>query len=259
MSPKLLNNMQDQTNPIEIAPAPNYERDERGLIKGVEYKFNQNGTVNWRAMIDPVHLVPNKANFKKRNQEVPDSIEGLDDSDLVVLLSGWRALSFLRGRIELLHTPIVASPEYFAVKTSIKWIPNYESHGFPVTWDALGDASITNTSGMFRYFLAAIADNRGFTRAVRSFLNVNIVGQDELGDTPKDESEGSQRSGTKSDSGTGEFLFSFLKKRKIKFAAFKNLMIKDGVEGAEDWLVPSDVPEDKVMELVEKVKAMMQD
>ncbi len=38
----------------------NYKRNEFGLLEGVEYKFNEDGSVNWRAMIKPEHLYPNR-------------------------------------------------------------------------------------------------------------------------------------------------------------------------------------------------------
>ena len=38
-----------------------YQRDEHGLLKNVQYVFNEDGSVNWRAMIKEEHLFPNKS------------------------------------------------------------------------------------------------------------------------------------------------------------------------------------------------------
>ena len=35
-------------------------RDADGLIKGVDYVFNEEGLIDWRKMIKTEHLVPNK-------------------------------------------------------------------------------------------------------------------------------------------------------------------------------------------------------
>ena len=44
------------------------ERDQNGLItdnESLEYKFKDNGLIDWRAMIRPEHLYPNKQWFEK--------------------------------------------------------------------------------------------------------------------------------------------------------------------------------------------------
>ena len=51
-----------------------FSRDNNGLLKAVEYEFNEDGSVNWRAMIKEEHLFPNKGWFQARNKEVPNSI-----------------------------------------------------------------------------------------------------------------------------------------------------------------------------------------
>ena len=66
----------------------NYKRNEFGLLEGVNYEYNEDGSVNWRAMIAPEHLYPNKGWFEMRNQPMPQSIEGLTDNQLLIKLSG---------------------------------------------------------------------------------------------------------------------------------------------------------------------------
>jgi len=45
-----------------------YKRNEAGLLEGVDYKFNDDGSVDWRSMIDPKHLYPNKGWFESRGE-----------------------------------------------------------------------------------------------------------------------------------------------------------------------------------------------
>ena len=54
-------------------------RNERGLLNDVQYIFNKDGTVNWRAMVNPAHLYPNKDWFNRRAQPIPETGEGLRD------------------------------------------------------------------------------------------------------------------------------------------------------------------------------------
>ena len=74
-------------------------------------------------------------------------------------------------------------------------VSNYETGGQPVSFSAIGDASLSNTFDFAQNYLAAIAENRAFVRCVRNFLKINIVAKDEIGpsnsaiDTAKVESQ----------------------------------------------------------------------
>ena len=35
-----------------------FERDENGLLKNVQYTFNEDGSIDWRAMVREEHLSP---------------------------------------------------------------------------------------------------------------------------------------------------------------------------------------------------------
>ena len=51
-----------------------YKRNELGLLEGVKYEYNEDGSINWRAMVSPEHLYPNKSWFEMRNQPMPHSV-----------------------------------------------------------------------------------------------------------------------------------------------------------------------------------------
>ena len=72
-------------------------RDERGLLNGVNYIFNKDGTINWCAMVNPAHLYPNKDWFNRRNQAIPETADGLRDEQLLIKLGGIKEVAKLRG------------------------------------------------------------------------------------------------------------------------------------------------------------------
>ena len=59
-----------------------FSRDENGFLNGVEYIFNTDCTINWRAMIKPEHLVPNRDSFKDSNINLKEiRCEGYDPDE----------------------------------------------------------------------------------------------------------------------------------------------------------------------------------
>ena len=65
-----------------------YKRNEHGLLENVDYVFNEDGSIDWRSMIKPEFLYPNKGWFDARNKPIPNTIEGLDDKQLLIMLGG---------------------------------------------------------------------------------------------------------------------------------------------------------------------------
>jgi len=170
-----------------------YKRNEQGLLEGVDYKFNDDGSVDWRSMIDPKHLYPNKGWFESRGEPMPRSPEGLADNQLLIKLSGIKELAKLRGFDGVTYDVIKCEKDHVAVKCRIHWIPNFESgtyyslkHGDDdffnsrVSFEDIANATTDNTSSFAQKFLETIAANRAFVRCVRNFLNVHIVGADEI-------------------------------------------------------------------------------
>jgi hypothetical protein len=157
-----------------------YKRNELGLIDGVEYKFNEDGSINWRAMIKPEHLYPNKDWFETRKLQVPDSIEGLGDHQLLVKLAGIKELARLRGFLDVQFKIETISSHYATAVCCISWMPNYESDGNTQTFTSTANATSENCSGFGIKFLEPIAENRAFVRSVRNYLNIHIVGDDEI-------------------------------------------------------------------------------
>lgn len=168
-----------------LGPAQ-FARDEHGLLKNIQYNFNEDGSVDWRAMIKDEHLFPNKSWFEMRKKDMPNSIEGLGDHQLLIKLSGIKELARLRGFSSVSYMTEKCGADHVAVTCQINFIENYET-GRCVSFQDMANATLNNTSSFATKFLETIACNRAFVRCVRNFLNVHIVGDDEI-----DKSNGKQ-------------------------------------------------------------------
>ena len=225
-----------------------FVRDEKGLIEGIEYVFNADGTIDWRKMIPKEFVVINSSKTGETD------ISKVPDENLLILLQGFRRLANIRGFSEVRHDLHISpsSPNFVAVSTSIKWLPNYETYQKEITFSACADAHEGNTKSFGINFLSAIAENRGFVRAVRGFLNIPILGRDEVTDDII-----LSQTVEKASSQAHETLISVLKNHKIPFASFTNKMIKEKEEGADSWQAIEDIPTDRIIGLIEKVQALI--
>lgn len=157
-----------------------FSRDKNGLLENVNYEFNEDGSVNWRAMVKEEHLFPNKLWFQTRGKDTPRSIEGLADHQLLIKLGGIKELAKLRGFSSVSYDVVKCEADHVAVCCSIEFLPNYETEGQPIRFQDMANATLDNTSSFATKFLETIACNRAFVRCVRNFLQVHIVGDDEI-------------------------------------------------------------------------------
>lgn len=162
-------------------------------MKGVTYQYRSDGGIDWRRMIDPEFLGIKKecetevlARFGAQNLAEIDRTK-LSDNELIVLLGGWKRLLFLRGYLSLTNPCTFVTPEKAVATCTITFAPNYETRMQPVTYSWSASASYANTSGdISQMFLEPIACNRAFSLCMRGFLNINIVGKDEMGPSRRD-------------------------------------------------------------------------
>lgn len=168
-----------------------YKRDENGLLDNVDYEFNEDGSVNWRAMIKEEFLYPNKDWFASRKKDVPSSVEGLSDKQLLIMLGGIKELAKMRGYYKVAFKTENITEGYVTAKCTIQWINNYESAACGVSYSDVANATLANTDAFCAKFLETIACNRAFVRCVRNYLNIHIVGADEI-----DKSKGANNSNT---------------------------------------------------------------
>ena len=170
-----------------------YKRNGHGLLENVDYEFNEDGSVNWRAMIKEEFLYPNKDWFASRKKDVPTSVEGLSDKQLLIMLGGIKELAKMRGYHSIDFTVTNVSSDYVTAKCQIDWIENYESANIGIypRYTDVANATLSNTDNFCAKFLETIACNRAFVRCVRNYLNIHIVGADEI-----DKSKGANNSNT---------------------------------------------------------------
>jgi hypothetical protein len=157
-----------------------YKRNEHGLLEKVTYSFNEDGSVDWRSMVKEEFLYPNKDWFEMRKKPVPSSVDGLKDNQLFIMLGGIKELAKLRGFESVSFNTENISEGYVKATCRIKWMQNYESGGISSSYEDVANASFDNTSSFASKFLETIACNRAFVRCVRNFLNIHIVGADEI-------------------------------------------------------------------------------
>jgi len=152
----------------------------RGVVNSVDHVFNDDGSINWRAMVKPEYLYPNKDWFELRKQPVPTSVEGLEDRQLLITLAGIREVAKLRGFQSVSYDFSHVETNYVVAKCRIEWIGTYESEYRTVVYEEVANATASNTDDFCLKFLETIACNRAFVRCVRNFLNIHIVGSDEI-------------------------------------------------------------------------------
>jgi hypothetical protein len=131
-------------------------------------------------MIDPQFLYPNKDFFEIRTMQVPTSIEGLEDKQLLIMLGGIKELARLRGFKSVLYSFSHIATNYVVATCTIEWIGNFETSGESVIFEDVANATEANADNFCLKFLETIACNRAFVRCVRNFLNIHIVGADEI-------------------------------------------------------------------------------
>jgi len=219
------------------------KRDKHGLIPDVKYPFNDEGLIDWRKMLRTEHLVPN------RQKTSETDVTKLEDKDLIILLGGIKELAQTRGYTDVRYDVHSPSSDYVVSTCSITWIPNYETEGREVTFSAIGDASPNNTQSFAKYFLGPIAENRSFVRCVRNFLKINIVAQEELGNAKL-----LQDSNSSNQTDPKYLLEAVMKEKGITWDQIKNKLIKEEFPKAETMASTSDIPKNKIFELIQRIK-----
>jgi hypothetical protein len=245
MSDKIVYRYKDTVN--------KFKRDVNGLLECVEYIFNQDNTINWRTMINKDYLVPNRDAFKNQkdiNLKELD-ISSLADNQLLILLAGIKELAQIRGYKNVSYDVIQAQPDYVAVKCTISWIPNYETDMQEVSFSALADAHLDNTKDFAKNFLMAIAENRAFIRTVRSFLKINIVGNDEMGKTTHIDSEVEPNT---SITQPVALLEKTMEEYKISFNQIKERAIQKNMEKASEWNSIKDISPLTMFTIISSIK-----
>jgi hypothetical protein len=248
----------EQSEETNSSPPPSfhqlYKRNEWGLIENTNYHFNDDGSVNWRKMIKDEFLYPNKGWFDIRKKEMPSSVDGLKDNQLLIMLGGIKEIAKLRGFSSVSYEVNHVNENYVVAKCRIDWIHNYEtgSKHF-VSYEDVANATLANTDDFCAKFLETIACNRAFVRCVRNFLNIHIVGADEIDKSKNSFSPSIESSGYESSivpvTPTGILEKTLREKSGITdFEGFRAILRelwtteKYRYEGIKDWKNFEDIP-----------------
>ena len=242
------------------------KRLENGLIDGVEYVYLENGRINWLKMIPEEYLYINQdpkriARIEKQLSKPISEVQKNEvrDTDLVITLQGLRYLLDLRGYKQSKIKLDYASPEYAAASCEIAFLPNLEEN-FEQVFTACACAHKNNTKSFYQGYLVEAASNRALCRAVRQFLKINIVSNEELG-AEKDSAP--EESGPTENPMSPRFLLQriILEKnltlpanKQITFANIHEKLIKEGVKGADGFQSIDDIPKDIIFGLIDRIK-----
>lgn len=191
----------------ELPPPKIFKRLENGLVEGVEYIRRADGRIDWTKMIRPEYVVFNsklddkliKAYGKPAAElnygELLAAGVEVDPRHVMVLLQGFYELADLRGYYEATPQLVHADLQICACQTTISWLPNEEEPEGKTSYGT-ADATMENTNGWG--YLAAMAGNRAFVRAVKQGLRIPILGFDEIAkkDSALPEAPASQGSGS---------------------------------------------------------------
>ncbi len=121
---------------------------------------------------------------------------------------------------------------------------------------------MNNTDGFGSIYLAAIAENRSFCRAVRNFLKINIVAKEEIapdkGKRAANNTTPTNTSNTASAMSPDSFLLSVLKENNISFEQVKNKMISENIKEAKSWGSIKDIPRLTAFEIIDRIQKKSQ-
>ncbi len=229
-----------------MSKAKKIDRDSQGLLKGVDYKFTDQGLIDWRKMLSDKWLYPNPS----KNLSTQD-VSKLKDTDLCILLGGIKELAQIRGYTNVKYDVTCPSPDYVIANCTITWVANFETEEKEVTFSSLGDASPNNTDNFARQYLAPIAENRAFVRCVRNFLRISIVAQDELAKRFKD---GNFQVSTPQQAEVASptaLLEKLMKEKGVDFERVKGRLVRQKYKGADKIGSVKEIPALKIFELIE--------
>jgi len=233
-------------------------RDYRGLLKETEYKFKPDGGVDYRAMLKPEHLVFNrqmedkiKSQYGKPSKEL--SVTEVEDKYLLILLSGIKFLAKIRGYISVKPGQGASGPGHASWSCSIKWIGNFETDFREEEFGEVGGANYQSTFSFAQLYLDSIAYNRSFVRAVRNYLGVNVVANDEVGPGGKEDFK--EESISQMGHSPHHLLDAKLSNKDLSFAKFKDGWIKKYssiklISNPADWQASKDIPPNDIWDIL---------
>ena len=247
----------------QATPPLSLERNKYGLFNHVKYVFNDDGTINWRAMIPNKYLYINPDivsnasraqaftnKYGKKPSEINLDVDKVEDKDLTILLGGIRYLANLRGMDKFTFNVKESRNDYSVIECNIDWISNYENPGYGSS-SGVACASPQNTSQFVVHYLPEMASNRAFCRAVRNYLNIDIVSKEELGNKTAQEAPQQSNGQTMPVDTPAKQLLAKLTEHNISFEKMKELMISTKVNPKPHFEKYNSVEEMQITDIFE--------
>ena len=255
--------MSDENIKVENSEFKPVKRNQFGLIEGINYKFNNEGLVDWKAMIPSQFLYVNndpkrKAKIEKKYGKPIEEIDPINDkveeSDLVQLLGATKYLLRLRGYREVNYSIKESSDTFASVTCSIKFTPNFESEGNSQIYSENACAHPNNTNFLTKQYLLEMATNRALCRCVRNYLGINIVSKEELGAAIEEENIQTNASSFKDTNNQDALLLDIMEKKRILFDPHIIDKLKKEEKYKPEYKCVKDLPSDIKFELLTRIK-----
>lgn len=236
------------------------KRNEYGLLENIDYVFNEDNTINWKAMIPKEFLYVNpdfkrreriEKEYKKPYDKIDPIADNVKDSDLVILLNGLRYILRLRGYNSIQLSPTKSQSDYASVNCHIEFIPNFETEGRPIEYEDNACAHYDNTNSFAKSYLLEMASNRALCRCIRAFLGIAIVSREELGATLDAQSEPSKPSITPQKQIT--MLEELMKAKNVKWDKIAD-KLKQENKWDDSFLSVKDLPKDIILNFIERLQ-----
>lgn len=233
----------------------NLDRNNNGLIEGIEYVFNEKGMISWKDMVSPEFLYVNpdikrrkkiEEKYNKQYSEIHPIDDKVEDQDLIIMLGGLKELLKIRGYKNVKYNVVHASLDYAAVSCVIDFIGNYETEGKDISFSENACAHQGNTTNFAQNYLLEIATNRALARCIRNFLNINIVSKEELGAMIAPQEEDSKIIAPN----PHVVLNKLVTDRSLSVSDLKKLIDKPN----ESWNSIEDIPKSQAFAIIVKLK-----
>lgn len=235
-----------------------FKRNEYGLFDHVEYKFKEDGKIDWFKMApkNGVYIKPLKPEQQEELEqkvgkllhEIDPILDNVEEKYLAITLFALRYLAKLRGFCFLRFKTDVAAPDYASVSCSIDWLGNYETEDRIITYDANASVVMETTNFMTKNFLVETAANRAEARAIRNFLEINVVSREELANNKPIEEENFE---TSNPSDPRNILNKKMKDLGIKtIEILKEKLESSGDTSYSEYKSLKDIPKDRYFNLI---------
>ncbi len=232
------------------------KRNEYGLLD-IDYHFNEDSSINWKAMVDPKFIYVNPSNkakmtakYGKLYEELKPIEDKIEDVDLVIMLAGIKQLLKYRGFKSLKYDIKESNENYAAVSCSIIFVPNFESQMEQQEFSDNACAHFGNCNGFGQKYLLEMATNRSMCRTVRSYLNLNIVSKEEIFDGSNIEQDNSPKIPPQKQVNMLKDLMT------VKKVTFEHIVtkLKNEKKWDEKYTSIEKLPADIIFELLSRIK-----